>query len=140
MRNGTSVSSVDKTLHETETWMDALCRDLGTDDPRRAWGALRAVLHALRDGLSDHEAARVGERLPLLVRGLFYEGWEPGRTLSDGATGRAFLARVEHTLPGDDGDPEEASRAVFGLLARQLGEEDGLPDALPQDLRSLWTR
>lgn len=40
-----------------------------------AYNALRAVLHALRDRLPPDVAVHLGAQLPMLVRGIYYEGW-----------------------------------------------------------------
>jgi uncharacterized protein (DUF2267 family) len=42
----------DRNLHKTHTW-----EALGTEDRHRAYMALRAVLHALRDRLTVEEVA-----------------------------------------------------------------------------------
>lgn len=69
--------------HATEKagiWLKDMMHELGTDDPRLAYHALSAALHALRDRLGVNEAAQLAAQLPLLVRGLFYEGWHPAST------------------------------------------------------------
>jgi uncharacterized protein (DUF2267 family) len=38
---------------------------------------LRAVLHNLRDRLTINEAADLGDQLPMLIRGIYYEAWHP---------------------------------------------------------------
>lgn len=42
-----------------------------------SYAALRAVLHALRDRLTVQEAADLAAQLPLLVKGIFYDNWNP---------------------------------------------------------------
>ena len=52
-------------------------RELGTDDRHKAYLALRAALHALRDRLTVKVAARPGAQPPMLIRGFCYEGGTP---------------------------------------------------------------
>jgi uncharacterized protein (DUF2267 family) len=40
---------------------------------------LRVVLRTLRDRLTVEEAAHFSAQLPMLVRGLYYDGWDPSR-------------------------------------------------------------
>ncbi len=61
----------DTTLHKTHAWLKAAMEALGTEDRHRAYMALRAVLHALRDRLTVEEAAQLAAGLPMLLRGLF---------------------------------------------------------------------
>ena len=45
----------------------------------QSYAALRAVLHALRDRLPVDEASQLGAQLPMLVRGIYYSGWDPSK-------------------------------------------------------------
>jgi len=114
---------------------------LGWEDKQRAYQALRAVLHALRDHLTVDQAAGLASQLPMLIRGFYYEGWHPAgkplknRNLSD------FMVQVASQLPGLDFDPEDVVRAVFQVIARHvtLGEIDRVCHSLPRELRNVWT-
>jgi uncharacterized protein (DUF2267 family) len=83
---------------------------------------LGAVLHALRDRLGVEVSAHVSAQLPMLVRGLFYEGWDPTGTPTRLSLDE-FLERVEHDarLKGRSA-AEDAVRAVFAVLWDKLGE------------------
>lgn len=67
------------TLQKTHLWLDDLMAELGWQDRHKAYLALRAVLHTLRDRLTVEEAAHLGAQLPMLIRGFYYEGWDPKR-------------------------------------------------------------
>src|SRR3979409_1993907 len=71
----TTVDKTNRILHEIE-------EAFGWPKERRnqSYAALRGVLHALRDRLTVEEAAQFGAQLPMLVRGLYYEGWDPSKT------------------------------------------------------------
>jgi len=129
-------------LQTTHVWLNELMRLLGRrEDQHRAYAALRAVLHALRDRLSVEAAAALAAQLPLLVRGFFYEGWHPhGKPIKERKR-EEFLAHVREALsPDADFDPEQAVRAVFQLLACRVtaGEIEKVKHALPEKIRSLW--
>jgi uncharacterized protein (DUF2267 family) len=53
-------------------------KGLGFDNDRAAYAALRAILHALRGLMRVDDIAHLGAQLPMLIRGICYEGWDPG--------------------------------------------------------------
>jgi uncharacterized protein (DUF2267 family) len=76
--SATGLSVFDTTLQKTNHWLKELMRLLDWNDRQKAYLALRATLHALRDRLPLEETAQLGAQLPMLVRGFYYEGWDPG--------------------------------------------------------------
>ncbi len=138
----TGLSAFASTLHTTHVWLNQLTELLGwPEEPHRAYLALRAVLHALRDRLSVDEAAALAAQLPMLVRGFYYEGWHPhGKPLKERKK-EQFLAHVRADFRQDpDLDAEQVARAVFQLLSRHVaaGEVTKLKRTLPEEIRSLW--
>jgi uncharacterized protein (DUF2267 family) len=58
-------------------WVEQMAGELGIRDQAEALAALRAGLQALRDRLGVEEVAQLSAQLPLLVRGLLFENWDP---------------------------------------------------------------
>jgi uncharacterized protein (DUF2267 family) len=138
----TGLRAFDSTIHTTHVWLNELTNLLGgPDDSQRAYLALRAVLHALRDRLSVDETACLAAQLPMLVRGFYYEGWHPhGKPLKERKK-EEFLAHVRADFrQAPDLDAEQVTRAVFQLLACHVtaGEIEKLKRTLPDEIRSLW--
>ena len=69
----------DRTVHTTNRWLQELTGLLDGGSRHDAYVALRATLHALRDRLPIEETAELAAQLPMLVRGFYYEGWDPTR-------------------------------------------------------------
>lgn len=136
----TGLKPFDTTLQITHTWLNDLQRRMGWEDPHRAYYALRAVLHVLRDRLTVDQVAALAAQLPLLVRGIFYEGWHPhGKPLKLRHKDE-FLAQVAQEFQEAGTDVEAITRAVFEVLAEHLtyGEVAKLKQGLPEELRYLW--
>ncbi len=140
-----SLEVFESTLQKTHLWLKEIMEDLKTHDRHRAYLVLRATLHALRDRLGVEEVAKLGAQLPMLVRGFYYEGWDPtGKPLKERHK-ENFLAHVYRALKTNallepDVDPEEAARAVFKLLTHRLtdGEIGNVLKLLPKEIRELW--
>ncbi|TMB45162.1 MAG: DUF2267 domain-containing protein, partial [Deltaproteobacteria bacterium] len=75
--SATGLEVFDTTLQKTNSWLKELMGILGSQDRHMAYLALRATLHALRDRLTVEEVAHLGAQLPMLIRGFYYEGWDP---------------------------------------------------------------
>jgi uncharacterized protein (DUF2267 family) len=128
-------------LEKASDWVDAVASELGTTHKRAGYAALRATLHALRDSLDMERAVQLGEELPMLIRGLYYEGWGAGngppriRGLVD------FLESVRHALRGHAEllDSTKAAQATFAALGKLLSrsEIDAIVSWLPSDIRQL---
>ncbi len=130
-----------RTVQKTNEWLHELRTDLGWDDQHRAYAALKAVLHALRDRLTLEEAVELGAQLPMLVRGFYYEGWRPAGKPSKERHLDEFLAHVGSEL-GRTVEPEldQVVEAVFRLLDHRVtaGEIEDVKGILPAEIRALW--
>jgi uncharacterized protein (DUF2267 family) len=137
----TGLEVFDATVQKTNAWLKRLMDIGGWQDRHLAYLGLRATLHALRDRLTVEEAAELAAQLPMLVRGLYYEGWNPtGKPVRERHR-EQFLARIERELPpGVAVDPESLARAVFRVLSEQVadGEIDDVRHILPSEIRELW--
>ena len=79
----TQVAALDHTIQQTNIWLKTLADELHIEDRHDAYRALRSVLHVLRDRLTPEQAVHLGAQLPLLVRGIFYDGWRIAGKPSD---------------------------------------------------------
>jgi uncharacterized protein (DUF2267 family) len=138
----TGLAVFDSTIHKTNIWLKDLMQALGWQDRHKAYKALRITIHALRDRLTVEETAQFAAQLPLLIRGLYYEGWDPtGKPLKERHR-EQFLAHIEQEFIGDDRvDPEQVARAVFSVLVMHVseGEIEDIKHILPTQIRDFLT-
>ena len=87
-----------------------------------AWHVLGAVLRTLSDRLPLGLAAHLGAQLPLLVRGTYYDQFQPGHDMERVATEDEFLARVKSEFGGIGRSTSDWQRKAFSrcLLAMCL--------------------
>jgi uncharacterized protein (DUF2267 family) len=139
--SATGLEVFDTTLQRTHTWLKDLMLVLGWQDRRKAYQALRATLHALRDRLTVEETAHLGAQLPMLIRGFYYEGWDPTGKPVKARHREQFLERIrEHFRDDERVDPELVAAAVFMVLASRVteGEIEDVLHVLPSEIRDLW--
>jgi uncharacterized protein (DUF2267 family) len=139
--SATGLEVFDSTLQQTNEWLADISAELGWGDRQLAYEALRGTLHAIRDHLTVEEAAHLAAQLPMLVRGLYYEGWDPARVPVRERSQEAFLRRVAEAFRGAPRvDPVDVVRAVTLVLASRVsaGQFDQARNMMPEQVRLLW--
>jgi len=131
----------ENTLKQTHIWLAEISDEIGDPDQKLAYHALRGVLHALRDRLPVDEAAQFAAELPMLVRGIYYEGYRSvGKPLRMREPEEIY-ERVQKELDmAGGGNAEAATRAVMKVLRRRMSEGE-LKDAqgtFPPHLKRLF--
>jgi uncharacterized protein (DUF2267 family) len=136
----TGLDVFDKTIQTTHIWLEGISERIGPDR-QLAWKVLSTVLHKLRDRLQPDLAAHLGAQLPLLVRGAYYDLYEPSKLPVGNAGGEEFVEDVAGWLSdARPVDPRDAIAAVFAVLDRHVsqGQLDKVRHALPRSMRALW--
>ena len=131
----------DKTIQTTNSWLNEITEVLGPDR-QLAWKVLSTVLHKLRDRLPLDVAAHLGAQLPLLVRGVYYDQFQPAKQPSSCRDLDEFVAEVQEWLT--DVRPvnaKDAVDAVFAILSRHVpeGQLVIVRNSLPGSMRDRWT-
>lgn len=137
-----SVQAIEKSVHQTNDWLAMLSNDMGLKEKESAFASLRAVLHTLRDRLPADTAAQLGAQLPLVVRGIYYENWEPSSTPQKIRHQQSFIERVCAEIPDETlhERAREIIQCTLGLLSRELDATsmEKFREHFPMELRELW--
>lgn len=137
-----TMPSFEKTIQKTNGWIKDIMEELNLEDGQRAYQALRTVLHALRDHLSIEETAQLGAQLPMLIRGIYYEGWDPsGKPIREKDDAAGFLGYIRKYFDRDTYlDVEAVTRAVLKVLSEKIsaGEISDICSSLPRDVKNFW--
>ncbi|MCF6317426.1 MAG: DUF2267 domain-containing protein [Marinosulfonomonas sp.] len=132
---------IDHTVQTTHEWINELKERLDWVSHRDALHLLRVTLTGVRDHLSHEEVADFAAQLPLLIRGMFYEGWQPATTPFKDRSQKAFVDRIEKQVAGGvDYRGVEDISTVFKLLNARIssGEVSDMRGNLPSGIRDLW--
>jgi len=121
--SATGLEVFDRTIQKTNSWLNDLMQVLRWPDKHKVYLALRATLHALRDRLTVDEVAQFGAQLPMLIRGFYYEGWDPTDKPLRERHREQFLAHIEQQFKDDDSvDPGVVARAVFFVIEHRVSQ------------------
>jgi hypothetical protein len=96
---------------EARAWMRDVMSEGKIADAESSMVMLGAGLRAIRERLTFAEAAQFGDQLPLLVRGMFFQGWTPAAHSAQ--TRRELLAMVRERCCASAGEPLPDPAAVL---------------------------
>jgi len=140
----TMIPVFQNTLAKSDKWLTEIANLLDWNDKKKAWKALRAVLHTLRDRLIVEESTDLAAQLPMLIRGMYFEGWNPRNKPIRIKKYDEFVDAVNEGFTdidfGDNLEPEDITRAVLKVLSSHVsaGEIKDVIGSLPEELRELW--
>lgn len=109
------------------------------DQRNQSYAALRTVLHLLRDRLPIEEAVHFAAQLPVLLRGVYYEGWNPSMVPIK-LNREDFLFEMRRGFPYDvEGGTERVVQVVLDALQRHVtpGEWADVWSSMPKSLRKM---
>jgi len=136
---GAVPDSIQRTVQTSRQWLHDLAAELGTDE-RTAWRVLRAYLQLVRERLTIDEAAQLAAQLPHLLRGVFYEGFDPSHQPERIRDRDVFLARLADSAQlADPSEAASAAAAATRVLSRHVtpGELDDVLAQLPAEIRAV---
>lgn len=132
---------IDHSVHITHEWINELAGRLDWTSKRSTLRLFRSTLQLLRDHLMPDEMAQFSAQLPLLIRGMFFEGWVPNRTLIKERNVADFIGAIEKKMANaEEYRGSEDIRYVFELLNARIsaGEVEDVRVSLPPAIRALW--
>ncbi|MDX1633790.1 MAG: DUF2267 domain-containing protein [Marinobacter sp.] len=134
-----SVNIVDQNVKTMNTWLKDISDELGSIGEEEAWVRLKAVLQTLRDRITVDEAADFAAQLPIIARGLFFEGWKPAETPRKWRDREHYMKAFQQTLVGEV-DAEHTLKAVLKVLDRYLDSNEliKVKKMHPKEVWDLW--
>ncbi len=132
---------IDHTVQLTHEWINELTDRLDWSSQRDALRLLRTTLHQIRDHLLVDEVAQLAAQLPLLIRGMFFEGWVPKKTPIKQRHIKDFISDIEQYVGSvADYRGSEDIQKVFKLINARIsnGEILDVRASLPEEIRSFW--
>lgn len=137
----TGVHALEQSLRDAQGWIHAVALRLKAGNGNLAVASLKATLHAIRDQLDRAAVIELGGKLPALLRGLYYEGWDPARAPQPAQTRQGFLSRIAHqSVRNPRIKPARAAKAALEVICERLPAPVMAPviERLPVSLHELW--
>ena len=132
---------IDHTVHLTHEWINELASRLDWASKRSTLRLMRVTFQHLRDHLTVNELAQLSAQLPMLLRGMLFEGWVPKNTPIKERRAYSFIGFIDAQMK----DTEEYRgsqdiKCVFELLNHRLsqGEVNDVRASLSEDIRAIW--
>ena len=138
----TRPATLSHTGQQCQEWLKELRDNGDLANTTEALAVLRIVLHHLRDRLTLQEGVDLGAQLPIIVRGIYYEGWQPQKVPHKVHSLQKFIDEVTIALLPRTVPAERAIRDVFAILAHHCdpGEISDVIAQMPVELKDLWPK
>lgn len=132
------IKAIQSSLNTTEEWLSAVMETYDYADKDKAFILLRATLKTIRDRISTDEAFHFGSQLPAILRGFYFEGWDPSKKPLDFESAQGFLSSVKGHLNGHgDIDLEMAVPEAINIIFDKMGgnEREHVLSNLPGEVQ-----
>ncbi|NNE86568.1 MAG: DUF2267 domain-containing protein [Silicimonas sp.] len=132
---------IDHSVQLTHEWINDMAGRLGWVSKRSALRLMRVTLHAVRDRLQVAEVAHLSAQLPLMIRGIYFEGWSPEGKPNKDRHAYEFVGAISgHMDDTEEFRGREDITSVFDLLNARIsrGEIEDVRANLPGEIRALW--
>jgi uncharacterized protein (DUF2267 family) len=134
-------SSMNHSIQVTNEWVHQIDEMVPWNDSNQSFRLMRATLQTVRDLLVVDEAAQLAAQLPIYLRGVYFEGWDPSKTPSQHREKSDVIARICDDFKGGQlDDPENAIGIIFSFLNTRIsaGEIEDVRGSLRKSLREIW--
>jgi uncharacterized protein (DUF2267 family) len=134
-----SVDAIERSIHKTNEWLNELAEDPAIADKEEAWRVLRGYLQVLRDQLVVDEAAQLAAQLPMVIRGAFWDGFDPGHGKKLRHRDEFLELLAERAVLAGAGEAARAAEAATRVLRSRVteGEFEDVLAELPSELREV---
>ena len=140
----TGLRNLNSAVQKFNLWLSELDKKLYWDNTASTYKALKVTLHAIRDQLTINQSAHFSAQLPMIARGIYYEGWVPSKVPIKERRLDQFLAHITENFDQEPGgqsiDPQRIATAVFELLNEHItpGEIEDVRGELPREISRIW--
>jgi uncharacterized protein (DUF2267 family) len=140
--------NINKYTAEANRFINEVAAELGDSSAWDMAGRVTiAVFHTLREKLTPEESFHLISQLPMILKGIYVDGWDPAKQVERTDTLEEFLQHLrDHDARAagrDFGDDEQAARhfqAVLRVMSHYIsdGEMKHIRQQLPRPVAQLF--
>jgi uncharacterized protein (DUF2267 family) len=138
--SNTGFEIFDRTIQKTNKLLGKVEEEYDWQERReQSYSAVREVLHALRDRLRVNDSANFASQLPMLLQGVYFDGWDPAN-VPQKMTKEEFINRIRSNFDYsvEEGIPaliDIVLKNIFATMNPEIAED--IKQTLPEDLKTM---
>jgi uncharacterized protein (DUF2267 family) len=142
------LNKINKYAEDAQQFFKCVAVETGhPEDTDQAFRVTKAVLHTLRDRITPEESLHLIAQLPLILKGIYVDGWKIRKEVPSMDHISQFLEAVRNHQPGteekDFPDDQQTLNHVFAVLRIMrtyvdAGESEDIAAQLPRPLAALF--
>lgn len=131
---------IDSSLQRTMEWLKEIQEEFKWPDMDRVYDATKAVLLATRDRLTVDEAHQFAAQIPMVMKGMFFDRYDPTDKPLLIRDKDKFLEHVRNHFGDNPLDSEAAVRTVAKVLRKKIspGQYEDVVGSMPKDIKGLY--
>jgi uncharacterized protein (DUF2267 family) len=136
----TRIRPLDRSMQLTHEWLHLVQEELKWPDEERIYDATKSVLRAIRDRLPFEEAHQLAAQFPMILTGVYFEGYDPSGKPLKIRTSEEFYGEVRKHFGDNPLNAEEATKAVIKMLQTKVTDEmENVKGNMPDDIKKIFT-
>ncbi|KTD22861.1 Uncharacterized conserved protein (DUF2267) [Legionella lansingensis] len=131
------VTQIESSLNLTYNWLNEFKEYGHLRDESQSYSVLRIVLHELRDHLPVDVSAHLAAQLPLVLKGLYFDGWDPSREIRRVDSFEDFIKPIRKDMTNLDVNLKESVRNCIQFIISKIEKDlaDKVMGSLPERLK-----
>jgi uncharacterized protein (DUF2267 family) len=134
------IKPLDRSIQLTLEWLNEIQEEFKWPDKDRVYDATKAVLLATRDRLTIEEAHQFAAQIPMVMKGMFFDGYDPTDKPMLIRNRDKFLEHVRKHFGDRPLDSENAVRTVAKVLRKKIseGQYEDVVGSMPKEIQKLY--
>jgi len=134
------IKPLDRSIQLTMEWLNEIQEEFKWPDKDRVYDATKAVLLATRDRITVEEAHQFAAQIPMVMKGMFFDRYDPTDKPMLIRNKDKFLEHVRMHFGDRPLDSENAVRTVAKVLRKKIsqGQYEDVVGSMPKEIQKLY--